>query len=317
MAGYDLIIVMPVYNDWISFYSVTDEIRSLYAANKRILILAVNDGGEKNSNDIRDLEPGLHIGILNLFRNLGHQKAIAIGLTYATSNFDFESVIVMDCDGEDKPADIQVLLDNSNSNKVLFAKRTKRKEGLVFRFFYSVYKRIFKILTGTDISFGNFCLLKKEMAGKITYVSETWSHFSGGIVKSKVPYDLLPLERGKRIDGKSKMNFQSLVLHGLSSISVHIETVSVRILLSSMVLLLSSVFAISVVVYVKLFTNLAVPGWTSNMVIALILIFLVSLVLSLLLIFIILNSRGQKNFIPALESQIFISSIETNYDTGG
>jgi hypothetical protein len=314
MVKYDVVIIIPVYNDWLSFRILLSDIQNVLP-NKKVMILAVNDGGPPFDYDLK--EHKIDVTVINLFRNLGHQKAIAIGLSYGVKHLQFYYNVVMDSDGEDRPADINLLLAKCQlqDNKVIFAKRKKRNEGFSFRLFYIIYKHLFRILTGTAISFGNFCLFDHKLASKIIYVSEIWNHFSGGIIKSKLPYDVVPLERGKRLRGESTMNFQSLMLHGLSAISVHIETVSIRILISSLSFLLLSVLAIAAVIGIRIFTDKAIPGWTSNMIIGFSLVFLLSLVLSLLLIFIILNNRNQRTFIPALEGQLFISSIETNYDS--
>jgi glycosyltransferase involved in cell wall biosynthesis len=304
-----IVIVVPVYNDWTSFHVLASQINSLYDKND-VLILVVDDGSEVAEHEAEKLESNIHR--VHLIRNLGHQKAISIGIAFAVDNFKFANLIVMDGDGEDRPSDIQRLIDASTlaPDKIIFARRTKRKEGPIFKLFYSLYRRIFKLLTGISISFGNFCLMPVRIAHKVTYVSEIWNHFSGGVVKSKLPYQLLPIERGSRISGESKMNFTSLILHGLGSLSVHIDTVSVRVLIASIVLLAVSLVAILVIVAIRVFTDLAIPGWTSNMVIGLTLIFLQSIFFSFVLVFVILSHRTQKHFIPAKDYKMFIQNIQ-------
>jgi hypothetical protein len=159
----------------------------------------------------------------------------------------------MDSDGEDKPEDIIQLIEASDKelDKIIFAKRTKRHEAIWFQVFYSVYKFIFSFLTGKTIAFGNFCIIPPALLTKITFVSEIWNHFSGGVIRSKLPYKHIPIERGKRLYGKSKMNFTSLVLHGLSAISVHIDTVAVRLVIFTISLVAISIFAIFTVIVIK------------------------------------------------------------------
>jgi glycosyltransferase involved in cell wall biosynthesis len=306
---YNLLIVIPVFNDWDSFEMLLSNLSDTFQGMKEnILVLAVNDGSTQRP--VFNLQSGLKVEILNLVRNVGHQKAITIGLCYGVLDLNADYIIVMDSDGEDQPEDASRLFKSvsESSESIVFASRTKRMEGPFFKIMYSMYKRLFKILTGFPISFGNFCAMPNGLAKKIIYVSEIWNHFSGGIMRSKLPYKLLPTKKGNRYKGFSKMNFQSLILHGLSSISVHIDLVAVRFLISSIVLLLFSIVAIAVVINVKLFTTLALPGWTSTMIIGLTLVFLQALLFSVLLTFIILSYRTQKTFIPATDYKQYIQN---------
>jgi len=308
-----VILIIPVFNDWGSVAILLKEITTFArsAPSTVMQVILVNDGSTENDPGLEAI-PELPIEIIHLQRNVGHQKAISIGLSYATKEKAFDFAIIMDSDGEDKPVDIQNLLRiaHEKKNKIVFAHRAKRNENLSFRLSYKLYKVIFKLLTGVPISFGNFCAVPNELAKRLIYVSEIWNHFSGGILKSKLPYQLYSTERGNRYLGKSKMNFQSLILHGLSSVSVHIDTVSVRLLLASLMFLCAATILILVVGGIKIFTQLAIPGWTSNIILGLTLVFLQALFLSVLLVFIILSYRTQKNFIPATDYPIFINHIE-------
>ena len=165
---------------------------------------------------------GQQVQIVRLYRNLGHQRAIAIGLSYIAKEVSCEKVIVMDADGEDAPKDINALVAASEQSpdRIVFAQRTKRQESFTFRFFYGIYKFIFRQLTGKVITFGNFSLIPQRRLQNLVRVSEIWNNFPGGIIRSRIPYVAIPTERGKRLAGESKMNFVSLVLHGLSTISV-------------------------------------------------------------------------------------------------
>ncbi len=308
-----LVIIIPVFNDWGSVTILLKEITKLVHSSHSFLpqVLLIDDGSTEYEPLLAtNLE--FPIEIIHLQRNVGHQKAISIGLSYATKEKVFDYAIIMDSDGEDKPEDIENLLRiaQEKKNKIVFAHRAKRNESLRFKLLYKLYKIIFKVLTGVPISFGNFCAIPNALAQRLIYVSEIWNHFSGGIIKSKLPYQLYSTQRGIRYLGKSKMNFQSLVLHGLSSVSVHIDTVSVRLLLASLIFLCVATVLIIFVAGIKLFTQLAIPGWTSNIILGLTLVFLQALFLSVLLVFIILSYRTQKNFIPATDYTVFINHIE-------
>ena len=306
-------ILIPLYNDWDALELLLLEIRKCNSAELFAqLSFVVVDDCSSVTCDIQRFS-GYNLSIIRLWRNVSHQKAIALGLAYLTQNADFEKVIVMDSDGEDRPADIQALYEASvqTPDKIVFAKRSKRSEGLIFRLGYSVYKVLFGLLTGKTIEFGNFSILPFRQAQKLAYVSEIWNHFPGGVIRSKLPYTSIPIERGTRLAGKSKMNFVSLVLHGLSAVSVHLDTVAVRILIGSLaMMLLAGLGAIIVLIIKFLSPENASPGWATTLVTASIIVILQAFLSSLFLIFTVLNYRTQKHFIPAKEYSDFIEKIE-------
>ncbi len=306
-------ILIPLYNDWDALELLLSEIKernSVELFNK--LSFVVVDDCSSIPCDIQRFA-GYNLSIIRLWRNVSHQKAIALGLAYLTQNVNFEKVIVMDSDGEDRPVDIQALYEASlkDSDKIIFAKRSKRSEGLIFRLGYYTYKFLFGLLTGKTIEFGNFSILPFRQAQKLAYVSEIWNHFPGGIIRSKLPYTSIPIERGTRLAGKSKMNFVSLVLHGLSAISVHLDTVAVRILIGSLVMIsVAGLGSVLVLIIKFLSPENASPGWATTLVTASIIVILQAFLSSLFLIFTVLNYRTQKHFIPAKEYSDFIEKIE-------
>ena len=306
-------ILIPLYNDWDALELLLLEIKERNSAELFAqLSFVVVDDCSSVPCDIQRFS-GYNLSIIRLWRNVSHQKAIALGLAYLTQNVDFEKVIIMDSDGEDRPADIQALYEASvqNPDKIVFAKRSKRSEGLIFRLGYSIYKFLFGLLTGKTIEFGNFSILPFRQAQKLAYVSEIWNHFPGGIIRSKLPYTSIPIERGTRLAGKSKMNFVSLVLHGLSAVSVHLDTVAVRILIGSLVMIsLAGLGAVLVLIIKFLSPENASPGWATTLVTASIIVILQAFLSSLFLIFTVLNYRTQKHFIPAKEYSDFIEKIE-------
>jgi polyisoprenyl-phosphate glycosyltransferase len=306
-------ILIPLYNDWDALELLLSEIKErnsveLFAK----LSFVVVDDCSSVSCDIQRFS-GYNLSIIRLWRNVSHQKAIALGLAYLTQSIDFEKVIVMDSDGEDRPVDIQALYEASlhEPDKIIFAQRSKRSEGFVFRLGYTIYKFLFGLLTGKTIEFGNFSILPFRQAQKLAYVSEIWNHFPGGIIRSKLPYTSIPIERGTRLAGKSKMNFVSLVLHGLSAVSVHLDTVAVRILIGSLVMIsLAGLGAVLVLIIKFLSPENASPGWATTLVTASIIVILQAFLSSLFLIFTVLNYRTQKHFIPAKEYSDFIEKVE-------
>ncbi|MCY7309644.1 MAG: glycosyltransferase [Chitinophagaceae bacterium] len=308
-----IIILTPVYNDGESLNILLNELAVSFKefTNAKFSVLVIDDGST-DSLDIK-IPPPFSLQILHLHRNIGHQKAIAVGLAYIKENLPCDKVLVIDSDGEDKPEDAAALLHHSanNADKIIFAQRKSRQEGTGFRFFYRIYKFAFRILTGKSIAFGNFLLMPKPLLDKAVYYSEIWNHIAGGIIKTGLPYTSIATNRGKRYAGKSKMNFNSLLIHGLGAIAVFIEVIASRLLLFSLILIGISLLAILAVVGIRSFTDLAIPGWTSTVVSAMLIILLQSFLLSLFTIFLYLSSQSQRKFIPARHYKDYTGTVET------
>ncbi|MCE2846443.1 MAG: glycosyltransferase [Sphingobacteriales bacterium] len=305
-------ILIPLYNDWESGAELIGRIRSVMSsiACEEFRCFIVDDASTANCPESLKHHFG-DVEIIRLNRNVGHQRAITIGLCHLSAHHTPDHVVVMDGDGEDKPEDIPLLLEESakKNGHIIFGQRKKRFESSTFRLFYAAYKSVFRILTGKTISFGNFCAIPFSRLQDLVFVPDLWNHFSGGIIRTGIPYSTLSLDRGKRYRGESKMNFVSLVLHGLGAISVHTDTLAVRMLLSSLIMICLLSIGIIVVAGIRFFTPLAIPGWASFVVIGLLILIFQAFLISLLLVFNVLNYRTQRHIIPALEYTNFIRSI--------
>ena len=131
------------------------------------------------------------VGVLRLRRNLGHQRAIAIGLAYIERNVPCDAVILMDADGEDSPADIPRLVDQFRSEQganIVFAERRKRAERPLFRVLYHAYRALHRALTGYDVRVGNFSVIPRTRLGGLVVVSELWNHYAAAVFRSRQPY---------------------------------------------------------------------------------------------------------------------------------
>ncbi|GAB3017146.1 glycosyltransferase [Spirosoma pulveris] len=309
-------VVIPLFNDWQALGLLLERIQAVNEATlvRRLDFLIVDDCSSTNFETL-PAGIGQSLSILRLFRNVGHQKAIALGLSYLASLPEQYPTIVMDSDGEDRPEDIPELIKTgvSSPDRIVFAHRAKRHESFVFRLFYEVYKRVFQLLTGKVITFGNFSLVPARQLRKLTHVSEIWNNYPGGVIRSRLPYTAVPLERGRRLAGESKMNFVSLVLHGLSAVSVLMDTTAVRLALFCVIMVVVSVSGIGMVVALRLFTDTAVPGWANYLVFSFLIVILQAFLISLLLVFIVLSYRTQPQFIPARQFQDFVEKVEKVY----
>lgn len=304
-----VIILCPVYNDEACFNlfaaKLAEQVKHLN--DHEFSLLVVDDGSHSNLS----LNSEIPLKIIHLHRNIGHQKALAIGLAYAHQNLFFDKIIIMDADGEDKPEDLSLLLAASNETQnIAVAVRTSRQNGQGFKTFYFIYKFLFRILTGQKISFGNFMMLHKKDAARLVYTNEIWNHLGGAIIKSKIPYKAVPTHRGKRYVGESKMNFTSLLLHGLGAIGVFIEIIAIRLLIFSLVMIGISILAMLVITGIRLFTEAAIPGWATTAFSSMLIVLLQSGLLSLFTIFLYLSSQSQRQFIPANHYKDYVASVE-------
>lgn len=317
-----LAIVIPVLDDWASLSLLLPLIdRNLSGKNFSIEIVVVDDGSsipydesDFVSKDLANIEK---ITVLELRRNVGHQRAITLGLAFvAAERADYSAVLLMDGDGEDKPEDVVRLIEkcrDENFQKIIFAKRSKRSEGAIFRFFYRIYLGFFKIFTGQNIRIGNFSVVPRRILRRLVVVSDIWNHYAVGTLKARVPFTVIETERGKRLSGSSKMNFVSLVTHGLSAVSVYGDTVGVRLLLGTCILISLSLIGVLMVVGVRLFTELAIPGWATYVIALLLIILMQAVTLSLFFIFLILNNRNVAGFLPAKDYKHFIAEAHEVY----
>ncbi len=308
-----IIILIPVFNDNESLNVLLENLSSSLKIfpETEFMVLVVDDGSTEKI--LPSKLPPFSIQILHMQRNIGHQKSIAIGMAYIREKMEFDKVLVMDGDGEDSPDDAVRLLNSSitNPDHIVFARRVSRQEGQSFRFFYLVYKIMFRILTGRKISFGNFLVIPKPLLSKAVYYSEIWNHVAGGIIKTGLPYISIPVDRARRYSGNSKMNFHSLLMHGLGAIAVFIDVIASRLLIFSLVLIGFSLVTILVLIGIKTFTDSAIPGWTSTVISAMLIILLQSFLLSLFTIFLYLSSQSQRKFIPAHHFKDYTGPVES------
>jgi hypothetical protein len=203
--------------------------------------------------------------VLKLRRNVGHQRAIAIGLGYVSEYIQPEQkVVVMDSDGEDLPSTIPDLLNRlaAADVDVVVAQRKSRVETFRFKAFYAVYKLFFSIMTGRAISFGNFMALKASSVKRLVAMQELSIHIAGAVLASKLRTAVCPLDRGERYAGQSKMNFVGLVLHGFKGLMVFAEDVLVRVGIACALIATLSVIGAIAAIMLKLL-GFSTPGWFS------------------------------------------------------
>ena len=225
-------VLIPVYNDWQSVSQLINEINNLSIdSNFQISIILVNDASNHDRlSEEKTFENIQSIKILNMKNNQGHARCIATGLKYIFEKEDFDYVIPMDGDGEDRPDEIKEFLNQiHNSNDMpIVGERVKRSEGLVFKVCYQIHKLITLTFAGKSIKFGNFTCLSKTVVEKMINEKATWNSFSGSLKKIQNDLISIPSIRGHRYFGPSKMSFINLIKHSLSIISVFRKTFLIR-----------------------------------------------------------------------------------------
>lgn len=319
-ARLNVVFLVPVYNDWESVALLLQNLDDLLVGQVNAQIVLLDDcssipaPARLFSGPPKSLEA---IHIVRLRRNLGHQRAIAIGLSHLFHEQNADAVVVMDADGEDKPEDAIRLIDRFRTDggrAVVFAERARRSEDWFFRFCYKIYCALHRALTGIPVRIGNFSILSRNHLSTLVVVSETWNHYAASVLKAKIPCQMVPTSRGKRLAGQSQLNFVSLVIHGLSAISVFAEVVGVRIIL--VIIFLTALISglIASVIGVRLWSELAIPGWATSAAGILLIIVLQMLTVAVGLTLSVLFNRNNLNFLPIRDFQYFIAGVHKAYE---
>ena len=238
-------ILIPVFNDWQSASKLVDKINNLSINPKfQISVIIVNDASTHDRlNEDKNLENIYSFKIMNMKKNQGHTRCIAVGLKYIYNKEDFDYVIPMDGDGEDRPEEIEEFIKQieTTNGKPIVGLRVRRSEGLLFRICYKLHKLITYTFTGKAIKFGNFTCLPKSTVEKMINEKATWNSFSGSLAKQEKDLSSIPSIRGNRYFGPSKMSYYNLIKHSLSIISVFRQNFLIR----------SALFIILYILFIK------------------------------------------------------------------
>ena len=225
-------ILIPVYNDWQSLsnllINIDNEIRNI---DFEISIIIVDDASTFDRQlDLDDLSNISSIKVLLMKENKGHARCIAAGLKYVFEKEEFDYVIPMDGDGEDRPEEIKKFIKSieNNPDKTVVGERVKRSEAFIFKLCYILHKILTLVFTGHSIKFGNFTCLTKSTVEKMINEKATWNSFSGALTKVEKNKISIPSIRGERYFGPSKMSFSELLRHSLAIMSVFRKTFLIR-----------------------------------------------------------------------------------------
>ena len=244
-------ILIPVYNDWQSVFKLLENINSQVSKlNDEFSVIIVNDAStESRSEFSADLNNLNSIQIMNMKENKGHARCNAAGLKHINEKEDFDYIIPMDGDGEDRPEELGLLIEKIKDypDTVVTADRVKRSEGFIFKFCYLAHKYLVFIFTGQTIKYGNYTCLPKSAVNVMVNETATWSSFSGSLAKTVKDKKFISSERGIRYFGPSKMSFINLLKHSLSIIAVFKTTLLIRSILFLIAYLFLMIGKISII----------------------------------------------------------------------
>ena len=265
-----IIILIPVYNDWESLNKLLNEIneniKSFSGNNFECLI--VNDASTIQPPELKKPSNFFSIELLNMKENRGHARCNAFGIRYVFQNKEFDNLILMDGDGEDRPEEIKSLIEKIKKDPGLsvVAKRVKRSEGLFFQSLYQLHKLITFIFTGKNINFGNYSILTRNDVEKLYSKASLWSSFSGSVKKNIKFLNEINSIRGLRYFGPSKMSLFKLIIHSLSIIAVF----KYQVFLRSTLMLIALAYLNSYLGFFSIFIQISIVVFN-------LLIFIVSL----------------------------------------
>ena len=225
-------ILIQVFNDLESLLILLNNINALKINNlAHIKILIIDDCSSEILNKKIEFDSFKDIEIIKNSKNIGHGKSIAYGINYLSKKNDFDYLIVMDGDGEDRPEEVKELILKSIDLPfvTITANRIKRSESTFFKLSYHLHKILTLVLTGYSIKFGNFMCIPKKDLNLITSNKNLFASFSGTVAKFIINKTCIPSIRGIRYCGPTKMSFLKLIRHSLLIISVFRKETAIRL----------------------------------------------------------------------------------------
>lgn len=316
--GYtELVVVSPVFDDWDAVAALLPALdRELAASGATARVLLVDDGSTQPPLPTIVRSPLCairEVRVLALRRNLGAQRALAVGLAFIHDRMPCDAVVVMDADGEDDPRDIQRLLGEAERHRgqaIVFARRMRRSEGIAFATLYRLYRAVHRLLTGIRVQVGNFSVVPYPLLRRLVVMSDLWNHYAAAVFQSRIAYRMVPTARAKRLAGRSRMSFVALVAHGLSAIAVFADRVGVRLLIAAVVALGATLAVVVGAGLSWLITGRAPAGWLVATVVVGLVLFIETAAGASLFVLQVLFARATSTFIPSRDYPFFVDSDE-------
>jgi glycosyltransferase involved in cell wall biosynthesis len=300
---------IPVYDDDRSLGMLLPMIgQAAIHLTIRATVFVVDDGSSE-ALALPAPPPGIDsVTVIGLRRNLGHQRAIAVGLAAIAAETPTDAVVVMDGDGEDRPDSVGQLIaraEHDGWRSAVFAERMRRHDGAGFMLGYRVFRLLHIALVGRDIRFGNFSLLPWPVLQRVVGIAEIWNHYAAAVLHARIPVVFVPIDRGRRLAGTSKMNFPALVMHGICALSVWSDIVVARTFIVVGLLLAATIGLLTSLAVGNAFVPGA-SGWATIAAVMLIVIALLLGVFGILMALFVLGSRSGSTFLPLRDWRFFV-----------
>ena len=295
-------IVCPSYTDVVAFTMLRDRILQVLDANpmplaRPVRFVVIDDTGGRDP-EIERLDALDDVTIIAPPFNLGHQRAIVFGLRLIEPDLDdTDLVVTMDADGEDRPEDLprllQPLLDApGDRSRLCVARRTKRSESFRFRAMYLLFRILFRILTGVTVRNGNYAAYRGWLARRMLRHPYFDLCYSSTLVSLDIPVTPVPLPRGSRYAGRSRMNTVRLLMHGFRMLTPFTDRIAIRAMTAFAAIFGLTIAASLAVIGTKVFSSASIPGWIMATLLGILVLSLNAVGTSVVLFAVFSHSRG-------------------------
>jgi polyisoprenyl-phosphate glycosyltransferase len=306
-------IVCPSYSDVEAFTLLRERILEVLRASpahraRPVRFVVVDDtGGFDPETDC--LRGYGDVTVISPPFNLGHQRAIVFGLRLVESAIDeADLVVTMDADGEDRPEDLPLLLEpllegSGDRRRLSVARRTKRTESIRFRVMYFFFLIMFRTLTGVTVRNGNYAAYRGWLARRMLLHPYFDLCYSSTLVSLDIPVTPVPLPRGTRYAGRSRMNLFRLLMHGIRMLTPFTDRIAIRAMTAFTAIFGIGVLLSLALVATEVFTSASIPGWTTATLLGILVLSLSAVGNSVVLFAVFSHSRG-----------ISMAGLEERYD---
>jgi dolichol-phosphate mannosyltransferase len=226
-------IVIPIYNEEENLQNLYTRLTDAAPSwNEDYEIVLIDDGSNDSSLTMMRVmaENDSHVRIIKLSRNFGHQQAISAGIQEAKG----DAIIIMDGDLQDPPEELYRFLDKWREGyDVVYAVRTKRKEGFFKKLAYSSFYRLMAAISDIEIPLdsGDFCVMDRKVVNVLVHDMPEQIRFIRGM-RAYAGFKQIGViyERAERAAGEVKYTFKKLVqlaldgLFGFSSFPLRLST---------------------------------------------------------------------------------------------
>lgn len=302
-------VVVPILDDWECLAFLAAGLRErLGGAGWAPWIVAVDDGSRQTEEAAAATGASV---VVRLSRNVGHQRAIAIGLDYVLRESGCEAIAVMDADGEDRPDDLPSLVAalDGRPGRIVVASRRRRSEGKRFVMSYKAYKSLFRLLTGERVDFGNFTVMGRMAASRLVAMHELWLNLPGTVMRARLDLVRVPTDRGRRYAGRSRMNLVGLIVHGMSAVGVFAERAFTRALIAIGGLAGAMLAAFLAALALKAF-GLATPGWLTTIAVALVIVLAQTAMIMLCGLLVVFGNASNVALAPVVTARTLIAGVD-------